>query len=262
MLRDLHLEIGRRDGSVAVRAPAVSALHSRAGAVGAGVLGVAIDVIGGNLALRAVQPDWCVTSTLALHLLRPLSRDFEVTGTPLRAGTTHVVLDAEVADGDRAAGPCAVASMTFTRIPRRNNMMPFVEPDGQTTFAFADESSGLGAPFLEQLGCHVIDAEAGVVELPVGDYVRNSVGALQGGAVVALVDAAAESVASARMGEGVATQDLEIHFLALGRVGPVRSRATWLAGSRSDARLRIELVDRGQGDRLVSVAVVRLARFA
>src|SRR4030095_3037353 len=150
--------------------------------------------------------------------------------------------------------------MTFTRIPRRNIAIPFAEP-GQRV-AFADASSGLGAPFHEQLGCRVVDAEAGVVELPVGDYVRNSVGALQGGAVVALVDAAAESVASARMGDGIATQDLEIHFLALGRIGPIRSRAIWLAGSYSEARLRIELVDSGQDDRLVSVAVVHLARFA
>src|SRR5262249_14106978 len=156
-------------------------------------------------------------------------------GTPLRAGSTQVVLDAAVDDGDRAAGPCAVASMTFTRIPRRNNTMPFVEPDEQTKFAFADESSGLCAPFADQLGCRVIDARAGIVELPVTDYARNSVGALQGGAVVALVDAAAEAVAAARMGEGIATQDLELHFLALGRVGPIRSRATWLAGSHSEA---------------------------
>ena len=107
MLRDLRLEIRRQGSAVAVRMPAVSALRNRAGSVGAAALGVAVAVIGGNLALRAVQPDWCVTSTLALHLLRPIERDFEVTGTPLRAGSTHVVLDVEVGDGDRAAGPCA-----------------------------------------------------------------------------------------------------------------------------------------------------------
>ena len=129
MLRDLRLEIWRRGAGVAVRGPAVPAVHNRAGSVGAAALGVAVDVIGGNLALRALQPDWAVTSSLELHLLRPLLRDFEVTGTPLRAGATQVVLDVEVADGERAAGPCAVASMTFTRIPRRDNMMPFVELD-------------------------------------------------------------------------------------------------------------------------------------
>jgi len=87
------------------------------------------------------------------------------------------------------------------------------------------------------------------------------VGALQGGAVVALVDAAAESVAAARMAEGVATLDLSVHFLALGRVGPVRSRTRWLGGSPHDARLRVELVDAGQEDRLMAAGVVRLARF-
>jgi acyl-coenzyme A thioesterase PaaI-like protein len=259
MLRDLRIEIWRRGEGVAVRAPAVAAIHSRAGGVGAAALGVAVDVIGGNLALRAVQPDWAVTSTLELHLLRPITRDFEVTGAPLRAGKSHVVLDVEVADG-ADVGPAAVASMTFTRIRRRDYTMPFVENDADR-FAFAGDGSGLDASFLQQIGCRVIDAEAGVVELPVEDYVRNSIGALQGGAVVALVDAAAESVAAARMTHGVATQDLQLHFLALGRVGPIRSRVRWLAGSPHEARLRVELVDTGQEDRLVAVSVVRLARF-
>jgi acyl-coenzyme A thioesterase PaaI-like protein len=260
MLRDLRLEIWRRGEEVAVRAPAVPEVHNRAGSVAAGGLGVAVDVIGGNLALRAVQPDWSVTSSLALHLLRPLTRDFEVTGAPLRAGATQVVLDVEVGDGDRSAGPCAIASMTFTRIPRRENMIPYREADTDR-FTFADADSGLSAPFLAQLGCRVIDAESGVVELAVADYVRNSMGALQGGAVVALVDAAAESVASVRMVESVVTQDVQLHFLALGRVGPVRTRARWLGGTPHEARLRVELFDTGQRDRLMSVAVVRLARF-
>jgi acyl-coenzyme A thioesterase PaaI-like protein len=263
MLRDLRLEIWRRDGGVSVRVPAVSGVRNRAGTVGAAALGVAVDVAGGNLALRAVQPDWCVTSTLALHLLRPLTRDFEVTGTPLRAGATSIVLDVEVRDreADPGTGPGAIASLTFTRIPRRSETIPYRETE-EERFAFADSGSGLRGPFLEQIGCRVLDAESGVVELAVEDYVRNSVGALQGGAVVALVDAAAESVASVRMVEGAVTQDLQLHFLALGRVGPVRTRTRWLAGSPDGARLRVELVDTGQNDRLVSVAVVRLARFA
>jgi acyl-coenzyme A thioesterase PaaI-like protein len=259
MLADLRLAIWRGAGDgVRVTVPAVREIHGRDGAVGAGALGVAVDVIGGNLALRAVQPDWCVTSTLDLHLLRPLTRDFEVRGAPLRAGRTNVVLEVEVGDGDEAAGPAAFASMTFTRIPRRPETIPYREPE-EERYGFGDEGSGLTAPFLEQLGCRVLDAASGVVEIAVGDYVRNSVGALQGGAVVALVDAAAEAVASARMEADVATRDLQVHFLALGRVGPIRSRARWLAGDARDARLRVELVDAGQDDRLVSVATVRLA---
>ena len=259
MLRDLRLEVWRRAGEITVRVPAPPEVHNRARAVGAGVLGVAVDVIGGSLALRAVQPDWCVTSTLELHLLRPLQRAFEVTGAPLRAGAISIVLDVEVGDGDAAAGPCAIASMTFTRIRRRADTTEYREPDSER-FAFADGGERLKAPFLDQLGCRVLDAAAGIVELDVVDYVRNSVGALQGGAVVALVDAAAEAVAATRMAEGVATQDLHVHYLALGRVGPVRTRTRWLAGSATDARLRVELVDTGQRDRLMSVATVRLAR--
>src|SRR5262245_36285469 len=137
MLRDLRLEIWRRSGEITVRAPGGARVHSRAGAVGAGALGVAVDVIGGNLALRAIQPDWAGTSPLDLHLLRPLAGDFEVAGTPLRAGTTQVVLDVEVGDDRSEAGPGAVARMTFTRIPRRANTMPFIEGE-QERFSFAE----------------------------------------------------------------------------------------------------------------------------
>jgi acyl-coenzyme A thioesterase PaaI-like protein len=259
MLADLRLAILTRDrGEVRVTAPAVKEIWNRAEAVGASALGVAVDVIGGNLALRAVQPDWCVTSTLELHLLRPLTRDFEVRGAPLRAGRTHVVLDVEVGDADEAVGPAAIASMTFTRIPRRDDTTPYPEAE-EGRYAFGDDGSGLDAHFFEEIGCRVLDAAAGVVELELRDYVRNSVGALQGGAVVALVDAAAETVASARMADRVVTQDLQVHYLALGRVGPIRTRTRWLAGDECEARLRVELVDTGQEDRLVSMATVRLA---
>jgi acyl-coenzyme A thioesterase PaaI-like protein len=259
LLADLRLAILRRGDALAVTAPAVPEIRNRAGYVGAGALGVAVDVFGGNLALRAIQPDWCVTSTLDLHLLRPLARDFEVTGAPLRSGRTSVVVDVTVDDGSRE-GRAAVACMTFTRIPRRRETIPFREPSDERT-VFGNESAGLREPFLDRIGCRVLDASAGVVELAVEDYVRNSVGALQGGAVVALIDAAAEAVASARMAEDATTRDLQVHFLALGRVGPIRSRARWLAGEDGErATLRVELFDTGAEDRLLSVATVVLAR--
>lgn len=254
MLSDLRLEIAH--GGERVRAPAGPWIEGRAGGVGAAALGVALDLVGGHLSLRSVAPDWCVTSTLELHLLRPIHRDFEVHGAPLRAGRTQVVVEVEVEDGDE--GAAAIGSMTFTRIPRRESTTPYPESDAPS-FRFGDENSGLREPFLERIGCRVIDAAEGVVELPIGDYVRNSIGALQGGALVALHDAAAEAVASARMVEGAATRDLSVHFLALGRVGPVRSRARWLGGSERDARLRIELRDTGEEERLVSVATLRVA---
>lgn len=254
MLGDLRLEItGERDG-LRVEVPAPPETRDRSGAVSAGVLGVAVDVLGGNLALRAAAPDWCVTSTLALHRLRPIARDFRVGGELLRAGRTQVVLDVAVHDGGE--GPAAVASMTFTRIPRRADTPEY--RDRGEDFCFGGPDSGLRAPFAEQLGCRVLDAGGGVVELPLSDYVRNSVGALQGGAVVALVDAAAEAVAGARMDADAVTRDVEIHYLALGRVGPIRTRARWLAGDARDARLRVELVDAGQGERLLSVATLTL----
>jgi len=257
MLRDLRLEIARAGERVEVSGPGPGETRSRGGGVSAGVLGVAVDVLGGNLALRTVQPDWCVTSTLSLHLLRPVEGGFRVTGAPLRAGRTQIVLDVKVWGEGESSKPAAVAAMAFTRIARREDTLEWVDTgDARTVFAGPD--SGLAKPFAEQLGCRVVDAAAGVVELPVTDYVKNSVGALQGGAVIALVDAAAEAVAGARMSDPVVTRDVAVHYLALGRAGPIRTRTHWLSGDERRARLRVELVDAGQDDRLLSVADVGL----
>lgn len=261
LLRDLRVEIVRRAGGVAVRAPAAPGVCGPGGGVGAGALGVVLDVLGGNLAIEAVRPDWALTSSLELHRLRPTRGDaIEATGRPLRAGRTQVVVDAEVAGPD---GPAAVGSITFTRIARRDETPEYAAPESERT-AFAREGSGLDGPLREALGIRTLDPAAGALEMDVVPYVRNSVGALQGGALVALVVEAA-SAAAAPVLRGAAQAeclDLRVHFLALGREGPIRSRTALLARGPGDARLRVDLVDAGQDGRLVASAFARVGRLA
>jgi len=248
----------------------VAEIREPRGGAGAAALAVALDVLGGNLALEAVAPDWAVTSSLELHRLRPTAGgDVTVRGRPLRAGRTHVVIDAEVAGQDPDA-PAAVGSVTFTRIARRSGTPEYRMPDEALT-VFAVEGSGLERPLREALGIRASSipdagagADDGALELDVHPWVSNSVGALQGGALVALVDAAATDAAAPRLAEvaSPATLDLRVHFLALARKGPVRARARLLGHSTRDARLRVDLSDAGQEGRLVASAFVRVGTLA
>ena len=61
-----------------------------------------------------------------------------------------------------------------------------------TRMTMALPDSGLRAPLEASAGIDVRDAAAGIVHLPIGDYVRNSLGAVQGGMMAALATTAAE----------------------------------------------------------------------
>lgn len=266
LLRDLRLEIERHGGETAVTAPVVAEIQTDQGGVRAGALGIAIDTFGGRVAIEAAAPDWCVTSDMHVHLLRPLTRGrLRVTGRALRAGRTQLVIEAEIRqarDSGQAIGPdetdwaeeaplAAVATMTFTRLVRREDT-PTYEPEETDRVVFAVEASRLDAPLLERLG--VREIEAGTLELPLTPWVQNSLGALQGGALVTLVEAAAESRARAALGRPVVTTDFSVHYLALGRIGPLRARAEILRQTPERATLRVAVFDRGQDERLVATA--------
>jgi acyl-coenzyme A thioesterase PaaI-like protein len=254
LLRDLHLEIDRRKGPLQVRAPVVPELLGPDGSVGAGALGIAIDVFGGNLAIESAQPDWALTQELELHRLRPLREgEIRVTGAALRAGRTNMVIETELAaKGDDA--PHTVGSLTFTRVPRREETMG-APPEFPEHTAFARPGSGLAEPFDAYLGLHTRDAETGHLELPLVDRIRNGVGALQGGAVIALAEASA--IAAARhAGLPESVVDLSCRYLALGKSGPIEARARILRSS--PALVRVELQDGGEPGRRVAVVMVGL----
>ena len=262
-LRDLRVEVDQRNEQTAVRVPVARELQGPGGAVRAGVLGIALDVFGGNLAVEAAAPDWALTAHLELHVLRPLREGvITVTGHPLRAGKTSLVADARIDAGEAAdregAAPCAAGRLTFTRVPARGGEPPRARRGG-TLYQFADGAQKLALPFHEAIGLCVRDAASGALELALSPYVVNSVGSLQGGLVMALVDAAAEYAGRARLAREVATTDLSVHFLALGRKGPFRTRAALLRHDAGAALFSVELHDAGEEDRLCAVASARAA---
>lgn len=253
VLSDLGLQIDRRDGALRVEMPVQEAGLDAGGGLRAGLLGVAFDVFAGNLAVDAARPDWALTSELALHRLAPLAKGaLVVTGRALRSGRTQLVVEADTSD---AAGGrrCASGTIGFTRVPRREDT-PQPPDDPPDVFRFGDPERRLAGPLLETLGVREIDGAEGRLEMPLSDYVRNSVGGLQGGVVTCLVDAAAAAAGSHLLGAPACVEDLAVRFLALAREGPVCARATLLRRRGDEGLLRVELRDAGQDDRVVSVA--------
>jgi acyl-coenzyme A thioesterase PaaI-like protein len=230
-------------------------IRDAAGLTHAGAVATLVDALGGGLAATAALPDWMATADLTLHLL-PRAGVHLVTGDARvgRKGRTTIVVDVEL-DADGA--PFGLATMTFAVLPRRAGNPVLTAPGDVTRMTMALPDSGLRRPLEESAGIEVLDAPAGVVQLPIGDYVRNSLGAVQGGMMAALATAAAGRASSAAGGAEQSVVDLQVTYLSLARVGPVRSRTTVVAANARFGTAHVELVDTGAGGKLTTVVRAR-----
>jgi hypothetical protein len=104
----------------------------------------------------------------------------------------------------------------------------------------------------DRLGLRVVDRERGIVEARLDDYVRNTFGALQGGVVAVIGEAAILAVAERPL------IGLAVRYLSLGRVGPFRTEVDALPGG-TGAVARATLRDEGAGGAIIAVATGRLA---
>ena len=239
--------------------PVVPELCADDGSVRAGALATLVDVIGGGLAATAAQPDWIATADLTLHVVGPAtSGSVAADARVVHAGRTTVVIEVELLD--QSGREIGLATMSFARLPRRDE-----NPDirastatGPTTMALA--TSRLETSLIDMLGARVIDAARGELEVPVAEWSLNSLGAMQGGAVATVIDAAAELATRSATSEPLVVTDLQITYLALGRVGPIRTRANVLGVGPGYAQARVELVDTGSESRVTSVARVVATR--
>ena len=75
----------------------------------------------------------------------------------------------------------------------------------------------------------------------------NSMGALQGGIVGAVVEAAAEVALQSATGRPLVVTDVQLTYLAFGKVGPLRTRVDVIERNATHAVARVELVDAGAG---------------
>jgi uncharacterized protein (TIGR00369 family) len=152
------------------------------------------------------------------------------------------------------------------------SLVHFTDPDGHAlyltnfppnpTSRFTGQSPDQAyRPFFEHLGLrwNTIDTDRMSVEIDIRDDLRGPAGTLQGGIIATLVDVAAASTAALTGTSFVATTELTIHYLAPGRVGPIRAVGELLRSGARGFAVEARVYDVGMGDRLMAVA---LAAFA
>ncbi len=257
LLRDLRLAVGTGADDAAAELPLCAEVLHAAGSVRAGVVGVLVDVGGAGPALGAVRPDWLATRDLSLQLLRPVaSGTLRAHARLLQAGRQTAVIEVEIRGGADAR-LVAMASASFARMPARTEYQRGASRANHPTSRGRElglPGSRLTRPVLEQIGARLLDASAGALEVALCSYVVNSLGAVQGGVLALLADAACEAAAASAAGEPRVCTDLSLRYLRLGRTGPFRSAARVLRASADAALVAVEIRDAGRGGELVTAA--------
>jgi uncharacterized protein (TIGR00369 family) len=144
--------------------------------------------------------------------------------------------------------------MTFSRLPRRKGTIEIKE-DAPVKVIFGTGGSGLSHSFLDEVGIRIVDSAAGAVEMDASDYVLNSFRVLHGGMIALLTDLAGQQAAGAVAGASMMTRDLKIHYLSQGKVGPFRTRARVIRTTAESALTRVEVIDTGANNRLLSIGM-------
>jgi uncharacterized protein (TIGR00369 family) len=270
ILRDLDLEVEvRPDATASAWLPVSRHLLAANGGVQAGVLAILVDIVGGAIATRVLYPDRTATADLQLQLLRPTAGpEVEARVSVLRRGRTTLVLEVVLLDapGGRLPGegaPNAWATMTYAVLPR-NDDPPLMQPLPSEAERTQIGPASLSRPVLDAIGVEMDAPGSARVVLPLGGYVSNTFGALQGGVMALLGATGGSSAIEAALGlpRGAAsTVDLQVAYLAMGRAGPIVSEpdSTMIddvTETEHAASAVIRLLDRGGDDRLVAVVQV------
>ena len=260
MLRDLLISVEFQEKTRCVgRAPVVPQICTDRGGVHVGVVATLVYVLGASLAIRAIYPDWIATAGLSIYMTRPaISGTIVASGTVVRSGQSVNVIDVDISkelnSSTHASTYIGSAIITFSRLPRRKDTIE-VEADSVNGVTFALEGSGLSRRYLDEVGLQILDERAGIVEIKMTEYVRNSFGAIQGGIVALLADISGQCAARAATGQPLVTKDLTLHYLSQGKIGPFLTRARMLRRTGDTALTRVELVDKGANDRLLMLGL-------
>lgn len=267
IVRDLRVVVDRSLGDWAIRLPIVPAIADATGRPRIGVVAVIADMIAGQTAIREVSPSWIATSNLALQV-GELPTGGALVGHPkvLRRGATTIVIEVRIehheSDAPASARNVGLSTLGFSILPRRSELQAALHRSRDTgeDGVYAPVGRGFAKPLLEAIGVRFDATGAGTAEVDLDPYLQNTLGALQGGVVAILVEAAAERLAASAFGSAVRVRGLELQYLKLGRKGPIRARAREFARTAAGMIVRVELDDRGDGDALLTVATVWIDR--
>ena len=238
--------------------PIVPELLDDNGSPRIGTLATIVDVVGGETSIREVLPQWIATSSLSLHVGHLPSRGtLRARPRVVRKGRTTLVMEVDL-DHAETGEALGLSTLGFAILPKRNALQARVGwaemPEPRTTFGAPD--SGFTKPLLDTLGVRFDADEPSVTRLAVRPYVINTLGAMQGGVIAMLIDAAADRYARHVLGGPSRIRGLEIHYLKLARHGPVRADVRVLGRLTDGCLLRVELRDEGQDEVLNTVATV------
>jgi len=264
LVRDLRVVIDRDESGTTGRIAISKAILDAAGQPRIGVLATLADMVAGETAIRAVRPDWIATSDLTLHTdAIPGEGTLEAKPRVIRRGRQSVVVEVTLAhlEQDEAVG---LSTIGFSILPSRSKFQrdaDFTQRAARQT-NYAQGESGFRSDLLEAIGLAPDPENAGISRLPVEEYVINSLGAMQGGVVAILIDAAADRFAASELGGPVIIRGLTIHYLRLAREGPARAEARLIARTHAGALVRVELYDEGKDDELLTVATIQVDRIA
>ncbi len=203
------------------------------------------DILTGSLANEYTQPRVCMTVDLSVRIVRPVpaGSGLVAVGRVLKTGQTLTFGETtfSIAGDDDVV---AESLGTFVASPRPQDLgrsgtaleasarRPMHPPQAVT-------------PVSEMLRSRIV--APGVVEADRHDRILNWAQTVQGGAVAALAE---EAVLA--LDDSPVPSELEVRYLAAVRVGPMRATAR-----RIGSWVRVEVLDSGNSDRLVSVAVAR-----
>lgn len=269
ILRDLKLESERPErGRALSLVPLSPAVLSPSGIARLGIIGVTVDAAGALTALVEALPDRIATQDLSYTASGHARQGpLIVSCRLLRAGQRLITVAATLADGcgnddpDQAT-PVGEAILSFSLIPNRpgnDDLSHLHEPViERRTMAMA--ASGFGDTSLwEAIGLDVVDAAAGVVQVPMTDYVRNSFGTINGGVMIMAAEAAAELAAQHALGAPVAAMSLNYRFLDQTRIGPAQTQTTVLRHGDQGAVAIVRLIDTQRDRYLAGYAVIQFA---
>ena len=260
--RDLAPIIERNADGAVILLPVVPELLDRGGRLRAGAAATIVDIIAGEFAIREVLPNWIATSSMSLQFAA-LPEDGTLRARPklLRRGKTTVVLEVALDHVEKETF-VGLSTISFSILPGRTEFQTRAhwaeEPEPRTTFTLP--GSGFRKPLLETLGVRFDPADASILHIDMSPYVVNTLGAIQGGVVAMAIDGAADHYATHVLGGPPCLRSLEIHYLKLAKIGPVRAKVSTIAELQNGLIVRVELRDEGQDDVLLTVASVVLER--
>lgn len=162
---------------------------------------------------------------------------------------------------DRQSESGGSVQLAYFHDPDGNSLCLQDFPANPTSSFHGPRPEGEPRPFFEHLGLrwNTLDQDRISVELELRDDLRGPAGTLQGGIIATLVDVAAASTAALTGTSFVATTEMTIHYLAPGRVGPVRAVGELLRSGPRSFTVEARVYDEGKDNRLMAVA---LAAFA